>query len=626
MNRINLGTLDLSALTPQQQSILLKALNSSPDNFFPKEKYQYIEEGVIYEFNLPDHLIKAESISHPGELRYWVIDGNAKPIAAGGFGAILPIKAKINPLENDTLLYKPFVELTKVAKIQYDVKDVKKVITEREDTLTQEFPEINSKPTVYQDTTSFTVMNYLPGKQVFDIVEKPGVSMTDWLSMFVKMAYGLQRIHDKNIIHRDIKTENMIIDSVAQQLTIFDFGLSKRKDEIILENAGSLGYAAPDPIKDEAADVYSLGKTLQLIATYAPVFKKNGIPVELHLLMRQMTQDIQAKRISLPDAIKALEKLHFSIKYLALTDQRKKDELLLANQMGYLARKNIRDYLGSDNRGNKSFADEMLNAITRNFDKVKDNADCMTEFFDRLNIKIFFPFKNMSKTDAKQAIKNKVNTLLDEFDKNAELLLNVQSRLEGLANKVDDNYIKNLLLKRLNEVGAIFDKHKKYGSSLDEISTLNEIFKKAITKYNLIADRFNVTPEQLELMKLKINLKYAVKAYFLRHEMDGLVKTHGSVINAIDAFELNHDVLGGFQKDNRFSDRRKKDAGDLLDIINNAKNADELVKNVEERLKSVKRGVFNTRFAKSELVDNVNDVLEGYKDFKRRKEEPEERM
>lgn len=122
------------------------------------------------------------------------------------------------------------------------------------------------------------VMEFADGgnlKQKLDELEKLGKSFTEKeiLDIMKQILQGLQYLHSKNIVHRDLKAENILFFKNGQ-LKIADFGLSKIIDKSIVSFhtfAGSLQYMSPEIYQNDRwgkpSDIWSLGIISYLLAT-----------------------------------------------------------------------------------------------------------------------------------------------------------------------------------------------------------------------------------------------------------------------------------------------------------------------------------------------------------------------
>jgi eukaryotic-like serine/threonine-protein kinase len=111
------------------------------------------------------------------------------------------------------------------------------------------------------------VQEYLPGEDLKSLTKKK-LSKDEYLKVLFQISSGISDIHGENLIHRDIKPNNMKFDQEGL-IKIFDFGLTRSQEA----NAwtvgfrGTRGFAAPELYQNgsvffsEAVDVYAFGIT-----------------------------------------------------------------------------------------------------------------------------------------------------------------------------------------------------------------------------------------------------------------------------------------------------------------------------------------------------------------------------
>jgi len=152
------------------------------------------------------------------------------------------------------------------------------------------------------------VQEYLPGADLTKRVPDSGDPATflakdAYLKLVYQMACGLKDIHQANVIHRDIKLNNIKL-SAEGVATIFDFGIAKPASEPDTKGfKGTYGYAAPElygapPVKvTKGADVYAFGISAWFLAV-------GDIPEELQALPPSaLTSGLSALRADLPASV-----------------------------------------------------------------------------------------------------------------------------------------------------------------------------------------------------------------------------------------------------------------------------------------------------------------------------------
>ena len=124
----------------------------------------------------------------------------------------------------------------------------------------------------------FAAIEYIDGKSAQDWLDHLGrISVPDALNIVLAAATGLQAAHDQEIIHRDIKPDNILITSKGVT-KVADFGLAKaldEEDQSMTQTGAGLGtplYMAPEQARsakyvDLRSDIYALGATLYHMVT-----------------------------------------------------------------------------------------------------------------------------------------------------------------------------------------------------------------------------------------------------------------------------------------------------------------------------------------------------------------------
>src|SRR5258705_6437095 len=125
--------------------------------------------------------------------------------------------------------------------------------------------------TIYEvgesDVEFYIVMELVEGKSLRELCGDLGLPAESVLRYGVQIASALVRAHDKGIIHRDLKTTNIVV-TPEGLVKVLDFGLAKRVGGAIFDAAtrsfdtimdassvsGTLPYVAPEILRGEPAD------------------------------------------------------------------------------------------------------------------------------------------------------------------------------------------------------------------------------------------------------------------------------------------------------------------------------------------------------------------------------------
>ncbi|MBQ7203640.1 MAG: Stk1 family PASTA domain-containing Ser/Thr kinase [Eubacterium sp.] len=142
----------------------------------------------------------------------------------------------------------------------------------------------------FGEKLQYIVMEYIDGITLKEYINKQGaITWNDALYFMTQILKAVQHAHDKGIVHRDIKPQNIILLSNGN-IKVTDFGIarfSRSETKTLTEQAiGSVHYIAPEQAKgemtDERADIYSLGVVLyEMLAGSVPFEADSAVSVAL---------------------------------------------------------------------------------------------------------------------------------------------------------------------------------------------------------------------------------------------------------------------------------------------------------------------------------------------------------
>ena len=158
----------------------------------------------------------------------------------------------------------------------------------------------------YQSKT-FIVMEYLPGQNLKDIINNGPVALEQTLKYTIQTARGIQKAHDAGIIHRDIKSANIII-TEEETAKILDFGLAKFKRQTVTTREGvikgTIDYMSPEQTVgeklDHRTDIWSLGVVLYEMLIGKVPFRGTYEQAVVYSIMNEQPMPVTALRTGLP--------------------------------------------------------------------------------------------------------------------------------------------------------------------------------------------------------------------------------------------------------------------------------------------------------------------------------------
>src|SRR5262249_26498261 len=121
-------------------------------------------------------------------------------------------------------------------------------------------------------------------------------------------AAGLAAAHERDLIHRDVKPANILLDEVGN-VRLTDFGLARAVDDSSLTQTGVIAgtpqYMAPEQARgarlDHRTDLFSLGSVLYAMCTGRAPFRASSTVAVLRRVCDETPRDVRDHNPEIPD-------------------------------------------------------------------------------------------------------------------------------------------------------------------------------------------------------------------------------------------------------------------------------------------------------------------------------------
>lgn len=148
----------------------------------------------------------------------------------------------------------------------------------------------------FGDLIQYIVMEYIEGITLKEYIERQGsLRLKDAVHFTIQILRALQHAHDKGIVHRDIKPQNIMV-LPDGTIKVTDFGIARfarNSQRTITDKAiGSVHYISPEQARgektDEKSDIYSVGVMLyEMITGQMPFQADSAVSVAIMQLQRE---------------------------------------------------------------------------------------------------------------------------------------------------------------------------------------------------------------------------------------------------------------------------------------------------------------------------------------------------
>jgi len=221
-------------------------------------------------------------------------------IGAGGMGVVY--KAQDTKLDRIVALkfLPPHISMNKEEKKRF-IHEAKAAAALNHTNIVTIY-EINE----FEDQT-YIAMEYLEGETLKEKIASGPFPIAETINITIQIAEGLHKAHKKDIVHRDVKTANIMI-SEEGIVKILDFGLAKLRGVTKLTKEGTtlgtVAYMSPEQASgekvDHRSDIWSLGVLIYEMITGQLPFKGEYEQAIMYTIMNEKPEPVTSLRSNIP--------------------------------------------------------------------------------------------------------------------------------------------------------------------------------------------------------------------------------------------------------------------------------------------------------------------------------------
>lgn len=159
----------------------------------------------------------------------------------------------------------------------------------------------------------FIAMEYVQGHSLKEVIAGADLSLEKVLDLAVQMTQGIAAAHAAGVIHRDVKPQNVIVDSQGR-VRILDFGLAVLKADSMITRTdstyGTVAYMSPEQTQkadiDHRSDIFSVGIVLYEMITGRQPFRGDHHAAIMYSIVNETPEPLARYKAGVPDALQRI--------------------------------------------------------------------------------------------------------------------------------------------------------------------------------------------------------------------------------------------------------------------------------------------------------------------------------
>ena len=160
---------------------------------------------------------------------------------------------------------------------------------------------------------TFIAMEYIKGQNLREMIDTGPLKTKKVLEFAIQIAKGLVEAHEKGIVHRDIKSANIMV-TEKDQVKIMDFGLAKIGDASLVTKVGAIlgtvAYMSPEQSRgdtvDQRTDIWSFGVVLYEMLTGQRPFQGDHETAITYSILNESPKSFKNFREDIPEGLKRI--------------------------------------------------------------------------------------------------------------------------------------------------------------------------------------------------------------------------------------------------------------------------------------------------------------------------------